>query len=123
VPQRAERREDSTVRIDLEVAGPDVGQPADRLQGNQACVAQHDEPAQPTGRPMDERLAAISTKSVRDTEAATPDVDIQAIAGKDEDATWWPSVRNATRSMSVCQMGPDSGSALHMASGSIGRRC
>jgi hypothetical protein len=47
----AERGEDAPVGVDLEEAAADVGQPADRIERDRPGVAQHDEPAEPAGRP------------------------------------------------------------------------
>ena len=82
---RTERGEDPTVGVDLEVAGADVGEPADRLEGDRAGVAEDDEPAEPAGRPVDERLAAVAADAVGDPQATAPDADVEAVAGEDED--------------------------------------
>lgn len=101
-PLRAECREDVAVLVDLEVARADVGQPADRLEADRPGVAQDDEPAEPAGRPMDDRLAAVGADPVGDPEPAAPDADAEAVAGEDEDPAGrdevgWPGARRRPR--------------------------
>jgi hypothetical protein len=80
---RPERREDPAISVDLEIARANIGEPADRLQGDRPGMTEDDEPTEPPSRPVDQGLTSVSADPVADAELTAKDADIEAVAGQD----------------------------------------
>jgi hypothetical protein len=65
-----------SVGVELQVARPDVGEPADRLEADRARVSEDYRPAQVAGGPVNEGLPAVVADAVADPEPTSPDPDV-----------------------------------------------
>jgi hypothetical protein len=65
-----------SVSVELQVSRPDVGEPADRLEGDRARVSGDYQPAQVAGGPVNEGLPAVVADAVADPEPTPPDPDV-----------------------------------------------
>ena len=82
---RARRREDVAVTVEVDQRDPQPLQPADRLEGNEAVTADHDEPADPMGRTRVDAPTSITANAVLDDELTSLDEELDPIAAGDAD--------------------------------------
>src|SRR5262249_7582971 len=79
-------REQAAVPVDLTEGDPDVGEPAEGLQGDGAGVAEQDKPRDPGRHSRELALAELAGEAVADDEAAVSNEDADAVALDDADA-------------------------------------
>lgn len=80
------RRKDASVRVEVDVSDPNVGQPSLGVESDVPGVPKHEEAAQPVRGSWEPPLAPVASDAVLDDEVAAVDEDADSVAVGDEDA-------------------------------------